>query len=208
METTASRKRFLAAAGGSVTLALAACGSSKQQPTPGGSNPNTGAGLGTDQFGKGDIGVLGYALTLEYLEADFYAKALASGKLSGQAAAFARSFHADELQHIATLEAAIRGIGGQPPKRPKTQFQLTDQTSILQVASTLEGMGADAYLAQVARFESKSLLSTALTIHTVEGRHAAAINSLAGADIAPDGAFPRPALASDVLEQLKVFVTQ
>jgi hypothetical protein len=208
MQTAASRKRFLAAAGGSATLLLAACGGSKQQPTPGGSNPNTGAGLGTDQFGKGDVGVLGYALTLEYLESDFYAKALASGKLSGQAAAVARSFHADELQHVATLEAAIRQLGGQPPKRPKTQFQLTDQTSILQLASTLEGAGADAYLDQLARIQSKSLLSTALSIHTVEGRHAAAINSLLGMDVAPDGAFPRPALASDVLQQLKAFVTQ
>jgi hypothetical protein len=208
MQTAASRKRFLAAAGGSATLLLAACGGTKKQSTPGGSNPNTGAGLGTDQFGKGDIGVLGYALTLEYLEADFYGKALASGKLSGQAAALARTFHGHELQHVATLEAAIRQLGGQPPARPKTQFQLTDQKSILAVASTLEGVGADAYLDQLGRLESKALLSTALSIHTVEARHAAAINSLLGTDIAPDGAFPRPALASDVLQQLKAFVTQ
>src|SRR3954466_5297134 len=85
----ASRRRFLkgvggTAAAGSFALFLAACGSTKKtESTPGGSDPKTGAGAGTDRYGPGDLGIALYALTLEYIETDFYAKAIASGKLSG-----------------------------------------------------------------------------------------------------------------------------
>jgi Ferritin-like domain len=203
----ASRKGFLAGAGTAVALGLAACGSSKESSTPGGSNPNTAAGLGTDQFGRGDRGILGYLLTLEYLEADFYMLAVTSGKLSGQALTLARAFEAQERQHVAALTHAIGGLGGSPPPRPKGQFQLTDQASILRIASNLETLGADAYLGELSRVSNKALLPTLLSIHTVEGRHAAAVNSLLGTDISPDGAFARPAFANDVLDQLKAFVS-
>src|SRR3954466_3373176 len=76
-----SRKRFLKAAGGSgvagaFAVFLAACGSRTTKPTAGGSNPNTGAGVGTDQYGKGDLGIARYALTLEFVEIDFYDQAV------------------------------------------------------------------------------------------------------------------------------------
>src|SRR3954465_13889154 len=84
----ASRRRFLkglggSAAAGSFALFLAACGSKKTQLTPGGSSPKTGARPGTDRYGPGDLGIAIYALTLEYIETDFYSKVIASGKLSG-----------------------------------------------------------------------------------------------------------------------------
>src|SRR4051812_43663979 len=95
----ASRRRFLQRAGGagaagSFALFLAACGKKKQTLTPGGSNPKTGAGLGTDRFGKGDRGIAIYALTLEYIESDFYSKAIASGKLKGPVLEMAKRFGA------------------------------------------------------------------------------------------------------------------
>src|SRR3954452_20426263 len=86
----ASRRRFLkgvggTAAAGSFALFLAACGgSNKTELTPGGSDPKTGAGAGTDRYGPGDLGIAIYALTLEYIETDFYAKAIASGQLKGK----------------------------------------------------------------------------------------------------------------------------
>lgn len=208
----ASRGRFLRAtggAGGAAALAvlLAACGATKHKLTPGGSNPNTGAGLGTDMFGKGDLGIVNYALTLEYLESDFYSKAIESGQLSGEALTLARAFGADEAHHVKTLEAAVSALGGTPAKKPATRFQLTDQASILQVASSFEGLGAAAYLGQAERIQSKEILATALAIHSVEARHSAALNALVGLDIAPDGAFAKPASAPDVAIKIQPFVT-
>src|SRR4051794_38759497 len=75
-----SRKRFLKAVGGTGAAAalaavMAACGKESKAPlTEGGSNPNTGAGAGTDQYGPGDRGVARYLVTLEYIQADLFAK--------------------------------------------------------------------------------------------------------------------------------------
>jgi hypothetical protein len=38
----------------------------------------------TEQFGKGDIGILNYALTLEYLETAFYEEVTKSGLFKGE----------------------------------------------------------------------------------------------------------------------------
>lgn len=208
----ASRRRFLKAMGGTgaagaLALAISACGSKKgSQLTPGGSNKNTGAGVGTDQYGKGDLGIARYALTLEYLESMFYAAAIKSGRLSGRAEKLVRSFAAQEDQHVKALESTVRKLGGQPPARPKPTFQLGAANAIVATALALEGLGAAAYLAQLDRIQDKALLASALSIHTVEGRHAAALASLLGQDPAPEGAFAQPALVPDVLNQLHSMV--
>jgi hypothetical protein len=79
-----SRRKLLAVTGSSTALAafLAACGSdsSSTTTTTGGS---AGGKTGTEQFGKGDVGILNYALTLEYLETAFYADVVKSGLFKG-----------------------------------------------------------------------------------------------------------------------------
>src|SRR4051812_1486038 len=155
-----SRRRFLrsvggAGAAGSFALFLAACGEKEQTLTPGGSNPKTGAGTGTDRFGKGDLGIATYALTLEYIESDFYAKAIASGKLSGRALDLAKRFGAHEKQHAQALEQVVTKLGGDLPHKPQTAFTLTSQDTILQDAVKFENLGASAYLGQADRIVSK-----------------------------------------------------
>jgi hypothetical protein len=210
-----SRKKFFKATGtgavGAFALFLAACGSSKkstsattgvQQPAPAAKATATG----TEMFGKGDLGILGYALTLEYLETDFYKQAAKSGKLSGKALAVAKQFGAEEAQHVVALEAAIKKSGGKLPAKPKGKFPLADQTSILKLAATVENLGAAAYLGQAGNIQSPEILAAALSIHTIEARHAAVLNEVVGMDITPDGAFAKPAPASQVLAMVKPFI--
>jgi hypothetical protein len=204
----ASRRRFLSglgstAAAGSFALFLAACGSTKQQTTPGGSNPKTGAGLGTDRYGKGDLGIAIYALTLEYVEADFYAKVVASGLLSGRLQSLAQRFGAQEVQHVAALEAAVKSLGGKVPPRPVTKFTLGSAPAVLQTAVTFENLGAAAYLGQADRIQSKELLGAALSIHSVEARHAAALSVAANMDPSPDGAFAVSETAFNVITAIQ-----
>jgi hypothetical protein len=204
----ASRRRFLsglggAGAAGAFALFLAACGSKKEQLTPGGSNPKTGAGTGTDAYGKGDTGIATYALVLEYIETDFYGKAIATGKLTGRLLELAKRFQEQEGEHAKALEAAVTQLGGRLPKPPQTQFTLTTPADILQQAVTFENLGAAAYLGQADRIRSKELLGAALSIHTVEARHAAALSVAAGLDPAPGGAFAHPQTASDVIAAIQ-----
>jgi len=209
-----SRKRFLTAVGGGGAAAafglfLAACGSDDKSGTSA-STASTqtpaAAKSPTDMFGKGDLGIVGYALTLEYLEADFYKQAAASGKLKGKALDVAKQFGDEEMQHVQALEAALKKAGGKLPAKPKGKFPLKDQKSILKLAASVENLGAAAYLGQAGRIESKDILAAALSIHSVEGRHAAVLNQVTGADITPDGAFAKPADAATVLEMVKPFI--
>jgi rubrerythrin len=211
-----SRKRFITAVGGAGAFAafgafLAACGGSNSSSTSSSSSASTStqaksAASPTDMFGKGDLGIVGYALTLEYLEADFYKQAAASGKLKGKALSVAKQFGDEEAQHVQALEGALKKAGGKLPAKPKGQFPLKDQTSILKLAATVENLGASAYLGQAGRIKDKEILAAALAIHAVEGRHAAVLNSVTGQDISPDGAFAVPADAATVLAKVKPFI--
>jgi rubrerythrin len=209
-----SRKRFLKALGGGGAVAafgvvLAACGddkkssSSSSSPT---SSTQTPASSPTDMFGKGDLGIVGYALTLEYLEADFYKQAAASGKLTGKVLTVAKQFGDEEMQHVQALEAALKKAGGKLPAKPKGKFPLKNQASILKLAATVENLGSAAYLGQAGRIEDKDILAAALSIHAVEGRHASVLNMVTGASITPDGAFAKPADAATVLAKVKPFI--
>jgi rubrerythrin len=211
-----SRKRFLSAVGGTGAVAvfgafLAACGSSSSNSSSSSSSSTTpmasgGGSSPTDMFGKGDLGIVGYALTLEYLETDFYKKAAASGMLKGKVLAVAKQFGDEEAQHVQALEGALKKAGGKLPPKPKTKFPLKDQASILKLAATVENLGASAYLGQAGRIMDKDILAAALSIHTVEARHAAILNEVTGQNITPDGAFAVPADAATVLAKVKPFI--
>jgi rubrerythrin len=211
------RKRFLKAVGGTgavsaFALFLAACGSDNKSSSSSSSSSTTSTqqstSTGTEMFGKGDLGILGYALTLEYLEAQFYADAAKSGKLKGKVLAVAKQFGGEESEHVKALEATIKQLGGKLPAKPKAKFPLKDQKSILTLAATVENLGANAYLGQAGNIENKEVLAAALSIHTVEARHAAVLNTVTGMDITPDGAFSKPATAEEVLKAVKPFLVR
>jgi rubrerythrin len=202
-----SRRKFMTITGGSTALAafLAACGSDSGTTT----STTTQGGSGkseTEQFGKGDVGILNYALTLEYLETAFYKDVVKSGLFKGAELATIRKFGSEEAEHVAALTAAVKQLGGKPAPEPKTEFPLKSAKSVLQLAGTVENLGAAAYLGQAANIESPEVLASALAIHSVEGRHASALNTLLGTSITPDGAFAKPADVKTVLKSVEPFI--
>lgn len=203
-----SRRKFMALTGGSVGLGavLAACGSSTNSTNTATSSTTTGTMPPADQFGSGDLGILNYALTLEYLETAFYQDVVKSGLFKGAQLATIKQFGDEEAQHVAALTAAIKQSGGKPAAKPKTKFPLGSADSVLKLAGTVENLGAAAYLGQATNIKSPAVLASALAIHTVEGRHAAALNTLLGEPITPDGAFAKPADPTTVLNSVKPFI--
>jgi rubrerythrin len=205
-----SRRRFLAVGGSSTALAafLAACGDDSGTTT----NDTTaamGSGGGaseTAQFGKGDVGILNYALTLEYLETAFYADVVKSGLFKGAELETIRKFGREEAEHVQALTQAVKSLGGKPAPEPKAEFPLKSAKSVLELAGTVENLGAAAYLGQAANIESPEVLASALAIHSVEGRHAAVLNTLLGESITPDGAFAKPADVKTVLKSVEPFL--
>jgi hypothetical protein len=65
---------------------------------------------------------------------------------------------------------------------------------------------AAAYLGRAAAIESPDVLAAALSIHSVEGRHAAVLNVLTGQKPTPDGAFAQGADMSEVLAAVQPFL--
>ena len=203
-----SRRKFMALSGGSAAAAafLAACGSSDSSTTTMATSSKAAGGGETAQFGKGDIGILNYALTLEYLETAFYGDVIKSGLFKGAELETIRKFGSEEAQHVAALTAAVKQLGGKPAAEPKTEFPLKSAKSVLELAGTVENLGAAAYLGQAPNIQSPEVLASALAIHSVEGRHAAALNTLLGKSITPDGAFAKPASAKEVLKSVEPFI--
>lgn len=204
-----SRRRFLAVGGGSAGLAafLAACGDdSSTTMTDTTSMMDSGGSSETAEFGKGDVGILNYALTLEYLETAFYADVVKSGLFKGADLETIRKFGREEAEHVKALTAAVKGMGGKPAPEPKAEFHLENAKSVLELAATVENLGAAAYLGQAANIKSPEVLAAALAIHSVEGRHAAALNTLLGESITPDGAFAKPADVKTVLKAVEPFI--
>jgi Ferritin-like domain len=134
-----------------------------------------------------DVKIGNYALTLEYLEAAFYERALANDAFTDdRVRRFAQVTGEHEAEHV----RALRGLlGSRAVKRPAFDFgdTVTDPAKFVATAQVLEDTGVAAYAGQGPNILQKPIVQAALSIHSVEARHAAWIRFLAGAVPAPVG---------------------
>jgi hypothetical protein len=160
-----SRRRFLAGAG----AAIGGAGIIGALPAA------ARAQGGTSQ---GDVAILNFALTLEYLEAAFYREALDGRALNGELRRFARITGQHEDAHVSALRDAL---GSAAVARPRFDFKGTTENRrrFVSTAIVLEDTGVEAYQGQAPLIQSKALLRAAISIHPVEARHAAWIRSIA-----------------------------
>src|SRR3954466_5194449 len=127
-----------------------------------------------------DVAILNFALTLEYLEAAFYAEAVTNnGVFNGETQNFARIVAAHELAHVNFLKKAL---GSKAVKKPAFDFKDTtsNQEKFEATATVLEDTGVQAYLGQVGNIKNKKILGAAGSILPVEARHAAWIRDING----------------------------
>ncbi len=149
--------------------------------------------------GSTDLDILNFALTLEYLETDFYTRKGRSVGLSGEAKSLAALLGDQEGEHVKALISAIKGAGGTPVKKPTFAFPVSDQASFLKLAYTLENVGVGAYNGAAPSISNPAILQAAGSIVQVEARHAAAIGLLVHQPVTPHGAFDTPLTKAQVL---------
>lgn len=219
------RKRFLKMAGkgvggtaiaGSLAAFIAACGSSSSSTSSSASATGTAAAASpatstTSSSSSGssamasDLKIVNYALTLEYLESQFYAKVAASGLFKGATLKTLKTFGAEESAHVAALLKVAKSMG-KPATKPTGKFPIKSAGQVAKLAATVENLGAAAYLGQAPLIQSKEVLAAALSIHTIEARHAATLNLLTMQDPTPNGAFAKPMTMAQVLKVVTPFI--
>lgn len=136
------------------------------------------------------IDVLNFALTLEYLEADFYAMGLSSNNLlSGDTQDIIAQIGKHENAHVDFLSSTIESLGGTPADRPEFDFTaggtfsdvFSNRDTFLALAQAFEDTGVRAYKGQAANLMGEdAILKAALQIHSVEARHASEVRALRG----------------------------
>lgn len=143
-----------------------------------------------------DVGILNYALVLEYLQASFYTEAERSGALSGKTAQAATVVGATERAHVKAFQKLL---GSKAVKRPLFDFQgVTEaQQAFLKTAVAFEDLAVAAYKGQAPKLRSSAVLAAAVGIHSVEARHAAWMRQLFGVTPAVN-AFDKPATKQNI----------
>ncbi len=158
---------------------------------------------------SGDVDIANFALTLEYLEAEFYALALDAGVLSGDALGVVENLFDHESQHVDAIIGLLEGAGATPVAKPEFVFPedtFTSQAGILELAATFEPVGVGAYLGAAPMIDSPDILAAAGSIAGVEGEHVVAVNNLVTGLPAAVEAFPAALTMDEVLAAVSPFI--
>ncbi len=160
-----------------------------------GSVPAALAALSSEAFAQGGlpaiiVDVLNFALTLEYLESEFYEKGIAAnGLLTGNVREQFDQIRKHEAAHVAFLRQAL---GARAVPKPAFDFTagkgrmngpfadvFSNPMTFMAVAQGFEDTGVRAYKGQAANLMGNdAILTAALQIHSVEARHAAQVRRM------------------------------
>ncbi len=159
-----------------------------------------------------DVEILNFALGLEYLEADFYARVVQAHQnrayLQPRVYEVAQKLAADEASHVQAILDILGRAGATPVAKP--QFQFPDnvffaQLAFLDLAATLEVTGTGAYLGAAPKVKSSDALKFAASVYGVEARHTAIIRLLNGQLFAPS-ALETPLSVEEVTKRVAPFI--
>jgi len=228
-ERSNTRRRFMIGSAGAVGgLALGgafATGSGFAGDNSDGESEGPPQGNATEGEFEGDVDILNYALTLEYLEAEFYKEALDNlgsdelresetlrvfeGKIQDRVVGDIARIRDHEVAHVEALVPTIEDLGGEPIEMPEFDFGQTtqDPDQFLATARVLENTGVSAYAGAAPSIENADLVPPALSIHSVEARHASFLNVLNGYPGYPD-AFDDPRSRAEVEEAAADFIVE
>ena len=159
-----------------------------------------------------DTDVLNFALTLEFLEADFYNRVVDADTkqpyLRGRIADLARTLQRDETTHVGAVSDLIVHQGGTPVAKPNFNFPddaFISEIGFLMLAAKLEATGVSAYLGQAPNLTSKHVLKAAASIYGNEARHVGLINYYLGETFAPS-ILENPLDKDIVLDHIKPYM--
>lgn len=135
------------------------------------------------------VDVLNFALTLEYLEDEFYATGFNSPAVTADVRPVIAQISKHEAAHVKLLKDTITALSSTPIDKPTFDFTaggafadvFITPATFMAVAQAFEDTGVRAYKGQAGFLISNNdVLTVALQIHSVEARHASEIRRLRG----------------------------
>ena len=122
-----------------------------------------------------DVKIGNYALTLEYLEAAFYAAADSMKYADKDIAEAAKVLADHEQQHVDALKKVLGKAAVKAPKinGDTVAALLKDQETFIKTAASIEPVGTSAYAGAGPYITNLGIVQAALSIHSVEANHAA-----------------------------------
>jgi hypothetical protein len=138
-----------------------------------------------------DIAILRFDQVLEYLQAGLYTEAERLGALKPETLAWARVVGAHERAHLRAIKNLL---GGHAVKSPGFNYGsvTSDESKFLKTAVAFEDLTAALLKWQAPRLDSREIVAAAVSLHSVETRHAAWIRHIVGLRPAA-AAFDKPA---------------
>jgi rubrerythrin len=222
-ETGSSRRKFMAgsALAGGGLLGLGSGIGLAQEDDEAETSGHDGTEAMFDDVGGTDIDVLNYALTLEHLENAFYREAFETyDRETFNDADIVQNYSTEndqslytnievigehEATHVEVLEQAVQLLGGDPVSEATYDFGIDSVETFLGLAQVFENTGVAAYAGAAPFIESPDMVSAALSIRSVEARHAAYLNDINGALAYPD-AFDSSLSQQEVLDAVGPFI--
>lgn len=132
--------------------------------------------------------ILNYALTLEYLEDEFYKTGLmASGLIPENRRAVFQQISKHETAHVGFLKTVLGQLSATPVDKPDFDFTaggafadvFTNYQTFLALSQAFEDTGVRAYKGRAEELVGNAaVLTAALQIHSVEARHASMVRRL------------------------------
>ena len=140
---------------------------------------------------RNDIAILRFDQVLEYLQSGLYTEAERLGALKPETLAWARVVGAHERAHLQAIENLL---GSHAVKNPGFNYGsvTSDEDAFVKTAVAFEDLTAALLKWQAPRLDSREIVAAAVSLHSVETRHAAWIRHLVGLQPAT-AAFDKPA---------------
>ncbi len=170
-----------------------------------------GSAAAADTVPDGDLAYARLLVGAELLALDFYARAIASKRLRGDALAALKRARLNEREHYNRVSEILNGAGQTPAVASDFDFSypkgaFASRSAIAKLGTALEAAFMGAYLGAVEGLQTDALKLPVAQIATNEAEHLSAFMRLSGRS--PIGiAMPRPLTIDQASDAFDVFTS-
>lgn len=153
-----------------------------------------------------DADIAKLAATAELLAIDFYRRAIASRRFSGDELAYMQAALGNEQAHYKALAGVLKGAAPKGLKFKYPNGSFASARAVGRLGMALETAFVGAYMGAVTALKSNELKGVAAQIGANESRHLSVLTNIASGVIVPAPALPTVLTAAQATAAVKPFL--